>query len=149
MNERTLAWVLHWGRRFQTRLVERAYNNVGKEYQNDQQKRREISPGELRRSGTCNPIKMDILSTRHLEHRRIVRGSIEDDSRKCFALSFLLKDENSFPVVRALSIRIGNPESSDISSGEVLKLHTRERRTVTGRDERGGILQCKPPTDSK
>ena len=33
-------------------------------------------------------------------------------------------------------IRTGNPESSDFRSGEVIKLHTRERRTDTGRDRK-------------
>ena len=32
----------------------------------------------------------------------------------------------------------GTPESSDVSSGEVLKINTRDPRTGTGRDRKGG-----------
>ena len=56
-----------------------------------------------RHSGTCNPIRMDISSTRHLGHMIFVRGSGEDDSRNLFGSSFLRKDENPLPVVGALS----------------------------------------------
>ena len=48
-----------------------------------------------------NPTRMNISSTRHLGHRRIVHGSGEDDSRKLFVSSFLWKEEP--PTVGALS----------------------------------------------
>ena len=51
-----------------------------------------------RHSGTCNPIRMDISSTRHLGHMIFVRGSGEDDSRNLFVSSFLRKDENPYNV---------------------------------------------------
>ena len=81
----------------------RERSDVGEEYQHDQRNRGEISPGELRLSGTCNPIRIDFFSTRHLGHRRLVRGSGEDDSINLFASSFLQKDENPLPVVGAIS----------------------------------------------
>ena len=90
---------------------------------------------------------MDIYSTRHLRHGRRVRGSGEDYSRNLFASYFLWKDENPLPRRRISKYnsgqerRTGTPESSDVSSGEVLKLHVRERRTGTGLDGRRGILQ--------
>ena len=84
-------------------MVERSYADVGEEYQHDQRNGGETSPGELRRSGTCNPIRMDISSTRHLVHGRRVRGSGEDYSRNLFASSFLRKDETLSPVVAVLS----------------------------------------------
>ena len=125
-------------------MVERLYNDVGEEYQHYKKNRGEISPGELLRSGTYDPIRMDISSTRHPGHRRIVCRSGEDDLRKLFASSFLWKEEN--PLSRCGSskyyagqeIRTGTPEFSEVSSGEVLNIHTRERRTDTGRDGRGG-----------
>ena len=103
----------------------------------------EISPGELRRSGTYDPIRMDISSTRHPGHRRLVCRSGEDDLRKRFASPFLWKEENPLPRCgrstydAGQEIRTGTPESSEVRSGEVLKIHTRERRNDTGRDWRG------------
>ena len=61
-----------------------------------------------------------------------------------FASSFLRKYENPLPRRRSSKydfgqeIWTGTPTSSDVGSGEVLKLHTRERITDTGRDRRGG-----------
>ena len=46
---------------------------------------------------------MDISSTRHLGHRRLVRGSGEDDPRNLFASSFLQKYKTLSPVLGALS----------------------------------------------
>ena len=94
--------------------------------------------------GTYDPIRMDLSSTRNLVHRRLVCGIGEDDSQKLFASSFLQKDENPPPRRRSSNynsgqeIRTGTPESSEFRSGEVLKLHKRERRTGTGCDRRGG-----------
>ena len=86
---------------------------------------------------------MYISSTRHLGHRILVCGSGEDDLRNIFASSFLRKDENPLPRCRnckydvGQEIRTGTPESSDVSTGEVIKLHTREHITDTGCDGRG------------
>ena len=80
----------------------------------------------------------------NLGHKRLVRRSEEDDPQNLFASSFLRKDEDPFPRRRrskydsGQEIRIGNPESIDVSSGEVIKLYVRERRTGTGRGGRGG-----------
>ena len=41
-------------------MAERAYGNVGEEYWRDQQNRGEVSPGNLLRGGTRNPIGVDI-----------------------------------------------------------------------------------------
>ena len=115
------------------RLVERAYADVEEEYQHDQQNRREVSPGELRRSGTCDPTIMDISSKHHLGYRRLVRGSGEDDLGNLFSSSFIWKYENPLPRCRSSMYNAGQesgtgtPEPSDVRTGEVLKLHARER----------------------
>ena len=74
---------------------------------------------------------------------------------KFFASSIIWKEENP-PFHRrntnydaGQESRTGTPKSSDTSSGEVINLHVRERRTDTVRDGRGGILQCRPPSDPK
>ena len=88
---------------------------------------------------------MDISSTRHLGHRRLVRGSGEGDLGNLFASYFLRKDENPLSCSRSSKydsgqeIRIGTPESSDVRSREVFKLHTREHRTGSGREGRGAF----------
>ena len=136
-------------------MVEIAYADVGEEYQHNEKNIKEIFPGELRRSGTCNQIRIDISSTRHLGHRILVRGSGEYYSQNLFASSFLRKDKNPLPRRRSFKydagqeIRTGTTESSDARSVEVLKLHTREHITGTGRDGRRGVLQCQPPLDLK
>ena len=86
---------------------------------------------------------MDISSTRDLGHRRLVRGSVLHDLQNICASYFIGKDENSLSHRRSSKYDAGQerqtgvPESSDVRSGEILKLHARERRTVTGRDRRG------------
>ena len=57
---RMLSLGLHWGLRVQTRLAEILYADVGEEHQQNKQNHREIYPGELRHSGMCNPIKINI-----------------------------------------------------------------------------------------
>ena len=80
---------------------------------------------------------------RHLEHKRIVRGSGDDDLRNLFAMSLLRKDENPLSCRRSSKYDASQenwtrtPESSYVSSGEVLMLHAREHRTDTGCDRRG------------
>ena len=72
---------------------------------------------------------------------------------KRFVSSFPRKDENTLTHSRSSKYnsgqesRTGTPESSDFSTGEVLKLPAGERRTGLGRDGRRGILQCRPHTD--
>ena len=68
---------------------------MGEKHQHDQQSNREISPGGLRHSGTCNPIRVNISTTRHLGNGGCVCGSGENDSGNLFASSFPRKDENS------------------------------------------------------
>ena len=104
-------------------------------------------PRRVFRNGTCNTTRIDISSTRHLGHRRLVSRSGEDDLGNLFAPSFLKKDENPLPRCRRSKygahqeIRTGTPESSDVSSVELLKLHVRDHRTDTVRDTRGGVIQ--------
>ena len=83
-------------------------------------------------------------------------AGVEKMIRKTFFASyFLRKDENPLPCRRSSKynagqvIYTGTPESSDVITGEVLKLHTRESRTDTGRDGRGGILLFWPLPDPK
>ena len=49
-------------------MDERVYSDVGAEHWNEQQNRGEINPGELRRGGTRNPIRVDISTKLHLGH---------------------------------------------------------------------------------
>ena len=83
---------------------------------------------------------------RHLGRRRLVRRSGEEYLRNLFASSFLQKDENPLPrhtiskYDAGQGIRTGTHESSDVSSGEILKLHARKHRTGTVHDGRGGGL---------
>ena len=84
---------------------------------------------------------------RHLGHGRFFSGSGEDDLGNLFASSFFQKDENPTPFRRSSKYDdgqeswTGTPEFSDISTGEVLKLHVGDCITGTGRDGRRRILQ--------
>ena len=103
MNERTLSWVLHWGRRVQTRLAEIEYSDVGEEHQHNQRKCGEKSPGELRCSGTCNPIRVDILSMHNLGHGRRVCGSGENYLGNLLPHLFFRNTKTLSSIVGALS----------------------------------------------
>ena len=135
MHGRAFSRGIHQGRRVQTRLDERPCADLGEKHQNDQLNRGEISTGELRHSGMCNPIRVDISRTHHLVHGRRVRGSGENDLGNLFTSSFLQKDENPLTHRRSSKydpgqkIRTGTPESSDVSTGEIPKLQEGERGT--------------------
>ena len=154
MYGRTLSWGLHWGRRVQTQLVERACADVGEEYQHDQLKRGKISPGELRRSGTCNPIRMDFIQRVTWDTGDSFAG-LEKIIYETFlprlffrntkSLSPVLGDLSTIPVKKS-GLGLLNPVTS---SQENPKLHARGSRAGTGRDRRGVILQCQPPPDPK
>ena len=126
MHRRTLSWGLYRGQHVQTRLAERVYADAREKNQHDQQNREEIPPGELLRSGTCNPIIVDISKKLHVGHGRRVHGSGENDSVNLFASSFLQKDKNPLTPRRiskynaSQEIRNGTPESSDVITGEVI-----------------------------
>ena len=106
-------------------------------------------------SGTWNQIRVDLSSAHHLGNGRRVRGSGENNLGNLFASSFILKDENPLSHRRiskydaGQETRNGTPEPSDFGIGEVLKFPAGERGTGLGRDRRRGIIQCRPPTDSK
>ena len=91
----------------------------------------EIYPGDLRRSGTFNPIIVDISTTRHLIHRGCVCGSGENDLGILFSLSFLQKDENPFTHCRNSKYDAnqggwtGPPGYSDVIKGKIPKLSDR------------------------
>ena len=103
----------------------------------------------------CNPIRVDISTKHPLGHGVCVCGSGENNPGNLFALSVPQKDKNPLTHNRSSKydagqeIRTGTPESSDVIIGEVLKTLSGERRTNTGCDGRRGIIQCRPPTDSK
>ena len=103
----------------------------------------------------CDPIIVDIYTTCHLGHRGRVRGSRENDPGNLFASSFLRKYKNplthsrSYKYDAGQKIRNGNPESSDVSTGEIPNILVGERGTDPGRDGGRGILQCQPPTDAR
>ena len=100
---------------------------MGEKHQYYQQNRGEIFPGELGRSGTCNTIRVDISTTRHLGHMGRVRRSGENNSVNHFASSFLRKDENPLTHSRiskydaSQQIRTVTSESSDVIKGEIPK----------------------------
>ena len=66
-------------------------------------KPQEISPGKLRRSGTYNPIRVDIPTTRHLVHGGRVCGSRENDLGNLLPRIFFRKTKTLSPTVGALS----------------------------------------------
>ena len=101
---------------------------MGEKNQHGQQNSGEISPVELRRSGMCNPIRVDISTLRHLGHGRCIRGGGENDSGNLFSFSFLRKDKNPLTHLRNSKYdddqggQTWPHESSDISEGEISKL---------------------------
>ena len=90
MNGRALYWGLIEGQQIQDKLANRAYSDVGEEYWHDQRNRGEIPPIELHHGGTCDPIMVDIYTTRHLGHGGGgVCRSGEYDPGNIFSSSFL------------------------------------------------------------
>ena len=94
---------LHRGRQVQTLLAERAYADVGEERKHGHKNCGEISPGELRCSGTCNQTRVDISKTRHLGYGRHVCRSGENDPETFLPRLLFGKKENLSPIIRALS----------------------------------------------
>ena len=62
-----------------------------------------MSPEELRRGGTCNPIKVDISTTLHLGHGRRVHGSGGNDLETFLPRLFFGKTKTLSPIVGTLS----------------------------------------------
>ena len=135
MNGRTLYWGLHWGQPVQMQLAEGAFTDVGEKHQHDHQNRGETPPGELCFSGTCNPIRVDISTARHLGHVKCVCGTVKNDLGNLFALYFLHKKENPLTHSRNSKYDANKcgwtwpPESSDISKGEIPNIPSGERGT--------------------
>ena len=73
------------------------------EHCHDQQNSGEISSGVLHRGGTRNPIRVDIFTTRHLEHVGCICRSGEYDQGNLFALFFFGNTKTLSSIVRALS----------------------------------------------
>ena len=67
----------------------------------------EISPGDYRRSNSCDSIGMDIFATRDERHGISVHGSGEASSGNLFASSFLRKIEISPTHCRNLKYNSG------------------------------------------
>ena len=63
----------------------------------------EISSGELRRSGSCDPIGVDIFATGYKRQGTCVRGIREASSGIIFASSLLWKSKYLLPLVGTLS----------------------------------------------
>ena len=96
-------WTTRRGQQVQTWLDERAYADIGEKHQHDQKKCGGISPGELRRIGTYNPIRVDISTTRHLGHKGRVRGIRENDLGNLLPRLFFRKTKILSPIVGAQS----------------------------------------------
>ena len=64
---------------------------MGTEHNQDPQNCGEISPGKLCRGGPCDPIGVDIFTTRHKECGSCIHGRGGASSGKLFALPFLQK----------------------------------------------------------
>ena len=114
----------------------------------------EISPGELRRSDTSNPIRVDLSSTRHLGQRRHVRRSGEMIWDTFLPRIFFGKTETLSPIVGALSKMLVEKSGlgflNPVTSAQEKYLSSQDGDiTGTGRDGRRGILQCQPPMESK
>ena len=128
---------------------------MGDKHQHNTQNHGGIYPVELCRSGTCNPIRLDISSTCQLGHGRRIRGSGKNILRNFFASYFVQKDERPLPHFRiskynaGQEIRNGTPEPSDVSTVELLKISEGECGTGLGCDVRRGIIQCQLPMDCK
>ena len=75
------------------RLADRAYIDMGEEHLTDQKNSGEMFPGELRRGGTRDQIRVDISTTRHLGYGGRVCGSGKDDLGNLFASFFLRKNK--------------------------------------------------------
>ena len=114
-------------------MDEIAYEEVGVEHLHDQKNCRKISPRNLCRGGTRNPIRVDISTTRHLGHRGRVCRSGENDSGNRFSSSFLRKEKtplNNHRISKYNTVQesqTGTPEFSNVSKGEIPKLPEGER----------------------
>ena len=131
-------------------MAERSCVDVGEDNWHDQKNCREISPGELRCGGTRNPIRVDISTTRHLGYRGRIFWIGEYDTGNLFASSFLRKDKIPLTHRRrskydaSQEIRIGDPESSDISKIEVPKFSSKKRGDNLGPDKWRSVIQRQP-----
>ena len=128
---------------------------MGEEHWHVQKKRGGISPGELLHSGTHNPIRMDISTTRRLGHGRCIFGSGKNDPGNLFASYFLQKYKIPLTHLRiskyyaGQEIRIGTPESSDVRKVKIPKFSAGKRGTNLGRDGGRCIIQLRPPSDNQ
>ena len=102
--------------------------------------RGEISPRELRRGGTRDPIRVDISATHHLGHGGCGCGGGEYALGKKIVSSFVQKYKNTlthcriFKYYSGQEIRTGAPESSDSSKGKMPQFSDGKCRTNSGRE---------------
>ena len=108
MHGRAISGDLHRGQGVQELLDERVYSDVGAEHWNEQQNRGEIKPGELRRGGTRNPIRVDISTKLHLGQGDAFFGSGEADPGNLFDSYFLRKYKSLSPIMGAISTMLVN-----------------------------------------
>ena len=66
---------------------------MGAEHLHNQKNHSEIPPGDLRRGGMDNKIRVDIYTTRYLGYGGRICGSGEDDPVKPFVSYFIHKDK--------------------------------------------------------
>ena len=124
------------------------------EHQHDQRNCGKIFPGELCRSGMCNPTRVDISTTRHLGYGGAFAGA-EKMIWETFLPCLFFGDKKPLTHLRSYKynigqeIRTGNPESSDVITVEMPKLPEGERGTDSGHDRGRDILQCQPPTNAR
>ena len=64
---------------------------MGTEHSHDKQNSGELPPRKLRRSGTCNPIRVDIFTTHHKKYGMRIRRHREASSGNLFSVHFLQK----------------------------------------------------------
>ena len=89
MHGRALSWQLYQGFLVQTRLSEKAYEDVGEEHMHGQKNHSKISQGKLCRIGTRDPTGADISTMRHKEYGIRICGSGEDDLGNLFSSPLL------------------------------------------------------------
>ena len=100
---------------------------MGEEHSQYQRNHGEISPGNVRRGGTLDPIGVDILTTHHKEYGRRIHRSGGYSLGRLFSSPFLRKFKISHTPNRNSKydtreeIWPGPPESSDVRKRKISK----------------------------
>ena len=123
-------------------MVEIAYADVGEEYQHDQKKRGEISLGELRRSGTCDAIRIDIFQRVTWDTRDSFAGVEKMICKTFLPRLFFGKTKHLSPIVGALSTMLTRKDGlgllNIVTSAQEKYLSSTQGSAELTRDVMGG-----------